>query len=240
MGDGIYVALSGAVNQQLALETTAQNLANAQTNGYQRMRPVFQQALAQASNNLRATTTAATAIDTSMGAVRQTGRPLDMALPENTYLAVQTPRGERYTRAGALDVAADGTVVTKTGLPVLGENNKPIKAQTSTGVQVAIGNEGELTQGPDLLGRMKLVAFQTPQRLAREGATLLASSPESGTATVRSAQVATGALEDSNASPIASMGELVQATRHFEAYEKAIDAFRAIDEKAAGRLGSAG
>jgi flagellar basal body rod protein FlgG len=240
MGDGIYVALSGAVNQQLALETTAQNLANAQTGGYQRMRPVFREVLSQANGALRATTTAATAIDTSMGPVRQTGRTLDAALPEGTYLAVQTPRGERYTRAAALDIARDGTLVTKTGLAVVGENGKPIRAQASTGVQVSLGAEGEVTQGSEVIGRMKLVCFKAPERLTREGATLLATSTESGPAAVKPAKLEVGALEDSNASPIACMGELVQATRHFEAYEKAIDAFRQIDEKAASRLGAAG
>lgn len=240
MGDGIYVALSGAVNQQLALETTAQNLANATTNGYQRMRPVFREVLSQAAGNLRASTVSATAIDTSMGATRQTGRVLDAALPDGTYLAVQTPRGERYTRAAALDVARDGTLVTKTGLAVVGENGKPIKAQTASGAPVSLGSEGEVTQGTEVIGRLRLVGFPEPSRLDREGATLLLATAASGRPAPKAATLSVGALEDSNASPIQCMGELVQATRHFEAYEKAIEAFRAIDEKAASRLGSAG
>ena len=52
MSKGIYVALSGAVAQENALEATASNIANASTTGYQRLRPVFRQVLATASNGV--------------------------------------------------------------------------------------------------------------------------------------------------------------------------------------------
>ena len=48
MSHGIYAALSGAVAQETSLETTAQNLANAQTAGYRGARPVFHEVLSQA------------------------------------------------------------------------------------------------------------------------------------------------------------------------------------------------
>src|SRR5579859_2890705 len=109
MSDGIYVALSGAIAQAASLETTATNLANASTDGYQRVRPIFREALANAAaGSMRSVTMGNTSLDTTRGTLRQTGRPLDVALPEKTYLAVGTPRGERYTRAGGLDVARDG------------------------------------------------------------------------------------------------------------------------------------
>ena len=48
MGDGIYVALSGAIAQSAHLDATAANLANAGTDGYQRVRPVFREELTRA------------------------------------------------------------------------------------------------------------------------------------------------------------------------------------------------
>ncbi len=50
MSKGVYVALSGAMVQEQSLEATAKNIANASSAGYQRMRPVFKQALASAVN----------------------------------------------------------------------------------------------------------------------------------------------------------------------------------------------
>ena len=41
------------------------------------------------------------------GAVEQTGNPLDVAIDGDGFLVVQTPRGERYTRNGSLQINAD-------------------------------------------------------------------------------------------------------------------------------------
>ena len=119
MSRGIYVALSGAVAQQGSLEATATNLANAQTAGYSKLRPIFREMLRGASDGqtpLRYTEMKSTALDTAPGALRTTGRSLDVALPESTYLAVATPRGERYTRGGALELGPDGTLRTMSGV----------------------------------------------------------------------------------------------------------------------------
>ena len=56
------------------------------------------------------------------GAVQTTGRALDVAVQGNAWLAVQALDGtEAYTRGGALDVDAEGQLVTRSGLPVLGD-----------------------------------------------------------------------------------------------------------------------
>ena len=50
--------------------------------------------------------------DMSQGTVQQTGNPLDVAIDGDGFLVVQTPRGERYTRNGALQINATGELVT--------------------------------------------------------------------------------------------------------------------------------
>ena len=56
--------------------------------------------------------------DYSQGALRETGRNLDVALNGPGFLVVDTPNGPRYTRAGALSVGSSGTLITVTGSPV--------------------------------------------------------------------------------------------------------------------------
>jgi flagellar basal body rod protein FlgF len=105
MADGIYVALSGAIAQSLNLDSTSQNLANASTDGYQRMRPVFREELSRAGSldpALHYSSVGTTQLDTTRGELRDTGRALDFAMPQGTYLAVSTSNGERYTRAASL------------------------------------------------------------------------------------------------------------------------------------------
>ena len=53
----------------------------------------------------------------STGPIQQTGNPLDVAIDGDAFLVVQTPRGERYTRNGALQINATGELVTSDRRP---------------------------------------------------------------------------------------------------------------------------
>ncbi len=232
MGDGIYLALSGAVAQATALETTATNLANSGTDGYQRIRATFREVLgrAQQKSPMHATAIAGTTIDATVGEARTTGGALDCLLPKGAYLTVQTPRGDRFTRAGALHVSPDGYLAIPTGEKVLGENGKPIKIEGDA----ALTPTGEVkTNAGDTLGRMKVVTFARPEALAHEGGTLLAGSPASGAATLNKEPLELGMVESSNARVVEAMTDLIGQTRSFEAFQRAIDAFRDADKKAA-------
>ena len=66
--------------------------------------------------------------DFSHGPIEQTGNPLDVAIDGDAFLVVQTPRGERYTRNGALQINATGQLVTSDGDRVLGDGG-PIQFQ---------------------------------------------------------------------------------------------------------------
>lgn len=235
MSDGIYAALSGAIAQSSLLETTANNLANASTDGYQRVRPVFQEVLARAGGaggaGARATshvTVAATAVDTSAGATRPTGRALDAALPEGVYLAVSTPRGERYTRAVSLAVSPDGGVHTAQGAAVADESGAPLRVPPGAG-ELALTADGELRRAGVAVGRLRLVRFDRPEQLTQEGAALLA--PGGATATATGAALTVGSVEESNATVVSAMTDLVTATRTFEAFQRVIDAFREADRR---------
>lgn len=235
MSRGVYVALSGAVAQERALETTAENLANASTNGYQRMRPIFKEHLAKATNNkpaLRYTEVSATAIDTQRGALRTTGRNLDVALPEGNYLAVTTPRGERYTRAGSLQVDASGTV-RAAGQPLAREDGKPLTV-SPTGGELTIGTDGSIYQAGGVVGKLKIMRAGEGTEFTHEGGTMLAAKgpmvPGQPTQADANA-VDVGVLEESNATPVTAMTDLVTASRTFEAFQKILDQFGEIDRK---------
>ena len=243
MSDGIYVALCGALGQNSLLETTANNLANTSTDGYQRLRPVFHQVLSSvggaASRRTSAVTVSSMAVDPEVGALRTTGRQMDAARPAGTYLAVTTPRGERYTRAASLVVDGHGAVRTAQGHVVLNELNQPlVLPQGITDVSLAVNGEirsGTAVNGgmapPVTLSRLKLVTFQDPTQLRNEGATLL--TPNGAVPTLaRDPVITVGSLEGSNATTVGAMTELVTATRTFEAFQRVIDTFRDADRQA--------
>jgi flagellar basal body rod protein FlgG len=232
MSKGVYVALSGAVAQEQALEATATNVANSSSAGYQRLRPVFRRALAsavQSDGKLHYAKTSRTALDTSQGALRVTENPLDIALPKGVYLAAIGPRGERYTRAGNLGLDQEGTLKTASGTPVSSDAGAPIKANAGGG-QVRVLADGSVMQGNDTLAKLKLVTFETPDALEPEGSGLL-NVGGGGAVTPSTAAVTVGAVEESNAQPVLAMTEMMQASRTFEAFQKMLDQFGEVDRK---------
>lgn len=233
MGDGIYCALSGALAQQTALDTTATNLANASTTGYHAETPIFREVLQKAGpmGTLRFAEVQATATSSAPGALRSTGRELDVALPDKAFLAVQTDAGERYTRAGSLEVRPDGTLATKDGRAVLSDKDAPIKVPPGSSPSIAPNGDVTTKDGP--VGRLKLVSFAEPAWLVHEGSTLLAATTDSGQATAAAAELTVGALEDSNASPVTAMTELLSASRMFDAFQRAIETFHESDRRVA-------
>ena len=232
MSDGVYVALSGALAQAATLDSTSTNLANVATDGYQRIRPIFREALARARDGspTGCVGVSQTSLDTTRGALRVTGRALDVVLPDNGYLSVSTERGDRFTRAGKLAIGSDGVLKTSHGSPLLGEDGKEIRTSPN-GAEVKIAPSGEVSQGAIMLGRLRIVSFPNPDQLAPEGSTLLNAPLAAGSPSASKGQLQIGSLEESNASVIGAMADLVSASRSFDAFQKAIDAFRQADTK---------
>jgi flagellar basal-body rod protein FlgF len=229
MSDGIYAALSGAVAQGVALDSTATNVANAATAGYHGQRPVFHEMLSRAGGStLRYTAVTATQIDTASGPVRGTGRPLDVALAKDDFLAVQTPGGERYTRAGSLRLTNAGGLETSGGEPVLSDAGRPITVDPHA--EVTIAPDGEVKANGASAGHLRIVTFAKPEAMSAQGGTLLAAGG-AGPAQVSKGQLSIGALEDSNATPVRGMTDLITASRLFETFQNAISTFHDADRK---------
>lgn len=232
MAEGIYAALSGAIAHQTSLEATATNLANVSTTGFRAIRPVFQEVLAREAGPGQPVHFSAirqTRVDTSAGSVEHTDRPLDIAMGPKSFLAVETPGGERYTRAGALKVGPDGTLTTRQGYPVLSEVEERI--EVSPDAEVTITPDGEVQSNGESVGFLRVVTFADATSMTHEGEGLLSRSQNSGTPTQSTEGVTVGALETSNASPMRSVTDLMMATRMFDAMEEAIQTMNAIDKR---------
>ncbi|MFK7988946.1 MAG: flagellar basal-body rod protein FlgF [Sandaracinaceae bacterium] len=243
MSDGIYSALSGAVAQQQAMDVVANNVANVGTVGYRGDQLAFREALSRGESGpnpdgLRYVSVAQLSTDSTDGPLNQTGNPLDVALSGDGMFAVRTEDGVRYTRAGSFRMDAQGIVRTPSGHAVLPEGDDP-DATIQIPVEadaITIGTDGTITVDDQPVGRIRVVRFDEGQ-LEKQGATLYVPVNNARGEPATNAQVSQGYLEGANVNPVGGMNELIQTSRAFEAFQRVIQAFRQIDERAARDIG---
>jgi len=244
MSTGIWSAASGAVGKTTALDVAADNVANATTPGFRAETAVFRQTLANAVDKTRGTQSLHYAITRTnvpqfkTGQIVDTGKPLDVAIQDpNGFFVVQTPQGERYTRAGSFRLTQDGALVLPDGSPVLGDNHRALQVD-GTQPNIRIDGQGQIvagdpTTGESTLGKLLMVKFNDMTGLQKEGNMLLKALPKAGPPGVYDGGVANGCVEQSNANAVEGMTQLVSLSREFEMITKVIEAFSTIDHKAA-------
>lgn len=229
----IYTAMSGAERALHAQQVRANNLANLDTAGF---RADLELATSRAVPGFgydarHMGQLEATAVSNRDGAVKQTGRELDVALGHGGYLAVQYGDDEAYTRAGSLALDADGNLSVN-GHPVLGDGG-PIVLPPFT--QLTIAQDGTISIQPpgeeamQPVDRLKLVKPE-PGELTKNEAGLIVSRtgealPVDNTVTVRG-----GHLEGSNVSAVEEMVATMTLNRDFEIQMKLYKAADAMAE----------
>jgi flagellar basal-body rod protein FlgF len=236
----IYLSMSGAKASMQRQDALANNIANVSTPGFRAELQAFRAVPVQGSGastrvfSLETTT----GYDATPGAITSTGRNLDVAVKGNSWLTVQALDGtEAYTRGGSLELSSDGTLTTRSGLPVMGDGG-PLQVPPNSAV--SIGADGTISaKGTDgkntAIGKLKLVTPETPLTRGDDG---LFRAAEGSLSADDTARVQDGALEGSNVSAVESMVSMIAAARQFEAQMKMITTAEA-NEKSAAQLLSA-
>ena len=234
----IYLAMAGAKATLQRQDTLANNLANASTTGFRAEMQAFRAVPVRGDGASTRVYALESTIghDIRPGPVQSTGRPLDVAVQGKSWLAVQALDGaEAYTRAGSLQVNAEGQLVTPSGLPVLGDGG-PITAGVNAAVEIASDGSITATTGngrPQQVGRLKLV---TPEGNLNRGTDGLFRAPEGDAPVDPSARVQSGALEGSNVSPVETMVAMIAAARQFEQQMKMLQGAEQREQGAAKLL----
>jgi len=236
----IYLSMSGAKATMQRQDTLANNLANVSTPGFRAELQAFRAVPVQgggASTRVYSLETT-TGYDGTPGPITSTGRNLDVAAKGNAWFAVQALDGtEAYTRGGSLELSSDGTLTTRSGLPILGDGG-PLQVPPNSAV--SIGTDGTVSaKGSDgkntTIGKLKLV---TPEGSLTRGEDGLFRAADGDLSADDTARVQDGALEGSNVSPVETMVSMISAARQFEAQMKMLQTAEA-NEKSASQLLSA-
>jgi flagellar basal-body rod protein FlgF len=238
----IFTAASGAERLMRAQQVHANNLANLDTAGYR--------ASMESAGNVELggfgyddrhmATLQADTVATRAGSVRETGRPLDVAIGGQGYLAVGYGDGEAYTRSGEIAIGPDGALSVH-GRPLLGEGG-PIVLPPHTAVEVGTdGTISVLTEGATLMqvvDKLRLVNAEGAQ-LTKNEAGLLVSRDGANLAPDPNVALRPRALEGSNVSAVEEMVATMSLNRSFEIQMKLFQASDKMNE-AGNRLISGG
>lgn len=241
-------AATGMTAQQTMVDVIANNLANINTTGFKRSQIDFQDLLyiklresgTEVSSGINSpggleigsgVRVASTIKVFTAGEFQNTGRKLDIAIRGEGFFQVVLPNGDiRYSRDGALQINADGQLVTTTGYTL----QPPITVPTDA-VSIDIGHDGSVnvtdTAGTSsVVGTIELVRFPNSSGLSAEGDNLLAETEASGTPLTGTAgengfgAIQSGFLEKSNVQMVTELVNLITAQRAYEINSRAIRA----------------
>ncbi len=217
---GFYTALSGVVAAMTRQSIVADAIANVNTPGYKAPQSgeddfglTLARSLGGELGQLGTATYATDApIDTTPGAVQQTGLPTDLAISGDGLFVVQMADGSRaYTRAGNFLMDATGALTTENGQKLLDTAGKPITV--ASGFSVAPDGTVSGTNQ-----KIALVAWPA-SGLARMGTNLytISGATAAATGTIRQ-----GALEMSNVDLAGAMTDLMMFQRQFSLAARAM------------------
>jgi flagellar basal-body rod protein FlgF/flagellar basal-body rod protein FlgG len=237
MDSGYYAACTALVSRTQALDTIANNLANAGTVGFRAERNIFSSVLAaagsasgsplnQAINN--SGILSGTTLDLSQGALQKTGNDLDLAIQGSGFFVVQTANGPMYTRNGSFQVSSKGQLVTSTGDAVMGDKG----VISLLPGPVSISADGTISSNGAVAGSLKVVEFPPNTQLTSVGNTYY-SAPANTAVAAANSSVQQGVLESSNVNPVSSMVELITAQRSAEMMQRALSMFNSEIDKTA-------
>lgn len=232
MSGGFDLAEVAMTNDLTRLQVIGHNLANGATTGYRRdtaVSTLFEPQLLAYQHDLVAQHRDALVprIETTTvhqaGTPRFTGNPLDIAIEDDTFFAIETPQGEAYSRDGAFRLDSAGRLVTAGGLPVLSTGGH-LRLTTAT---PRIEKNGAVWDGEDFAGQLKMVRFANPALLEKAGAAMFLRGTAQPELAVDDARVRQAYVENSNVSASQEMVQLMEVMRHFEASQRVV---RGYDE----------
>lgn len=245
----LQIAASGMMAQEHRTETVANNLANMNTNGFQRRRVEFHGLI---SKNLRRPDNASSGsgetvpggVNSGLGVqtasiyristpghLKKSENPLDIAIQGVGYFQIQLPSGElAFTRDGSFQLSPDGQIVTHDGYPLqpainVQANAKKITINAAGVVLVTLPGQ----EDPANVGAVQLALFPNEGGLESMGNNLLLPTSKSGDPLIVSAgssgggTLLQGFVEASNVNPIEEVAQLIRAQRAYDMNAKVME-----------------
>ena len=253
MVKGLYTAAMGMNVQAQRLEIISNDLANTDTTGYKKDVAVvssFKEEYIKRLNDTQNYTPNNEVIgkitygakidevytDFTQGSVVSTDLETDLALQGSGFFTVQTPNGVAYTRDGNFTINQYGSLVTKEGYPVMGQEGAIELGEDyfTSGDKLVVQNNGEVYVGTAYIDTLDIANFEDSRALTKMNDNLFTSTGARGEFT---GSVIQSFLETANVNPVSAMVDMITVARAYETNQKMIQTQDNILGKAVNELG---
>lgn len=213
-----FVAMSSSEVLQRRMDTISNNVANMNTTGFNRQQLLTVQHTVQPEGGDRPVAFVndlATRTDFAQGSLEQTGNDLDVALQGDAFFTVDSPAGERYTRAGNFRLNDNNELVNADGLRVLDDQDNAIEIPDGT-TNLEIDENGTILADNEEVATLGLARFADNRLLEHVSGGLYATDEPPLDVGNDDVRVQQGMLESSNVEGVREMSRMIEVHRAYE------------------------
>jgi len=243
MDNALYVGLSRQMVLKREMDIVANNIANADTNGFKVESllttetpgpPAF---TLEGPKPIKFVAANGVARDFGQGALRRTDAPLDMAVEGKGFFKVTTKDGDRFTRDGHFRMDDQGRLVTQAGDPVADDGGGEITIDPQKGGEITVSEDGIVSQGSERVAKIGVYQFANLGALDKAGGNLYQNASNQQPTAATDAKVRQGMLEGSNVNSIIEITRMIEVTRSYEAIARMVDQTGDLSSRSIDRLG---
>ena len=217
-----YITLTRQSGLMREMQVVANNIANAATTGYRQEGIIFSEyvqgieggaSLSMGQGNVRRTLF-------DQGTLSQTGGTFDFAIEGDGFFLIDTPQGERLTRAGSFTPNAAGDLVTPDGYSVLDAGGAPVFVPPDAR-SISVSPDGMISADGNLVGQIGLVRPIEPGDMTRQSGLMFDAA--GGFEPAEGARMMQGFVEESNVNPIGQLARMIEIQRAYEMGQSFLD-----------------
>lgn len=233
--DGIASAASALRYWERRQEVAANNLANANTDGFKAER-VFARLIGDALPTADAIT------DRRDGTYRPTGQELDLAVGGDGFFVMGTKDGERWSRGGALTIDPQGYLVDTDGFQALGEHG-PIRLTRDAQGKVILPENVTVDRGGLVavngvgIDRLRIERSTTNGSLTHTAGTHFVPDETRREIPIAERDVRQHTIEESNVNTVSTLVDLISIQRNYAFAQKVLTTLDGVRSTITNDLG---
>ncbi|PQO22863.1 flagellar basal-body rod protein FlgF [Rhodobacteraceae bacterium WD3A24] len=218
-----YITLTRQAGLGREMDAVANNIANISTTGFRRESVIFSEYVAALGPEASSVSMAAARgrqTHLMQGELTGTGGAFDFAIEGEGFFRIETPQGDRLTRAGSFSPNEAGELATTRGHRLLDIGGAPVFVPPQAR-DISLAPDGTLAADGQPIALLGLFEPADGAGMQREGGTMF--RVDGDIVPVAEPTIKQGFLEGSNVDPVAEIARMIEVQRAYELGQSFLD-----------------